>query len=46
MSVSPDDTPCVDYCKEGAMDELDGWRHMRNAPRDGSRVLVTIRPTE
>jgi len=28
------------------MDEPDRWRHMRNAPRDGSRILVTIRPTE
>ena len=28
------------------MDDPDRWRHMRNAPRDGSRILVTIRPTE
>jgi hypothetical protein len=28
------------------MDEPDRWRHMRNAPRDGSRILVTIRATE
>ena len=28
------------------MDEAHGWRHMRSAPRDGSRILVTIRPSE
>lgn len=28
------------------MDEPYRWRHMRSAPRDGSRILVTIRPTE
>lgn len=28
------------------MAELDGWRHMRTAPRDGSRVLVTVASTE
>ena len=28
------------------MDEPDRWRHMSSAPRDGSRILVTIRPTE
>lgn len=28
------------------MDEPDRWRHMRSAPRDGSRILVTIRPSE
>lgn len=22
------------------------WRHMRSAPKDGSRILVTIRPSE
>jgi hypothetical protein len=28
------------------MDEPISWRHMRTAPRDGSRILTTIRPTE
>ena len=28
------------------MDEPDRWRHMSTAPRDGSRILVTVRPTE
>jgi len=28
------------------MDEPDRWRNMQSAPRDGSRILVTIRPSE
>ena len=28
------------------MDEPDRWRHMQSAPKDGSRILVTIRPSE
>jgi len=28
------------------MDEAGRWRPMRTAPRDGSRILVTIRPSE
>lgn len=28
------------------MDEPDHWRQMSSAPRDGSRILVTIRPSE
>ena len=28
------------------MDEPDRWRHMGSAPKDGSRVLVTVRPSE
>ncbi|RYE43728.1 MAG: hypothetical protein EOP21_07515 [Hyphomicrobiales bacterium] len=28
------------------MDKPDRWRHMRSAPRDGTRILVTIRPSE
>ncbi len=28
------------------MAEPDRWRHMANAPRDGSRILVTIYPSE
>ncbi|WP_105372755.1 hypothetical protein [Neorhizobium huautlense] len=28
------------------MEESGRWRHMRSAPRDGSRILVTIRPSE
>ena len=28
------------------MDQPDRWRHMSSAPRDGSRVLVTIRSVE
>ena len=28
------------------MEDPDRWRHMRTAPRDGSRILVTIRPSE
>ena len=28
------------------MEEPDRWRHMQSAPRDGTRILVTIRPSE
>lgn len=28
------------------MDEPNHWRHMASGPRDGSRILVTIRPSE
>ncbi len=28
------------------MDEAQRWRHMSSAPKDGSRILVTIRPSE
>ena len=28
------------------MDDRDGWRHMASAPKDGSRILVTVRPSE
>lgn len=28
------------------MDAPNHWRHMRTAPKDGSRILVTIRPSE
>jgi hypothetical protein len=28
------------------MDEPDRWRPMPGAPKDGSRILVTIRPSE
>ena len=28
------------------MDGPDRWRHMSSAPRDGSRILVTVRPSE
>lgn len=28
------------------MDEANPWRHMSSAPRDGSRILVTVRPVE
>ncbi|MCV9963304.1 hypothetical protein OIU34_15450 [Pararhizobium sp. BT-229] len=28
------------------MAETDRWRHMASAPRDGSRILVTIRQSE
>lgn len=28
------------------MPEPDSWRHMASAPKDGSRILVTIRPSE
>lgn len=28
------------------MTETDRWRHMATAPRDGSRILVTVRPVE
>ena len=28
------------------MDEPDRWRPMSSAPRDGSRILVTVRPAE
>ncbi|MBN9232484.1 MULTISPECIES: hypothetical protein [Phyllobacteriaceae] len=28
------------------MKESTGWRHMSSAPRDGSRILVTVRSSE
>jgi len=28
------------------MQELGNWRHMKSAPKDGSRILVTVRPVE
>ncbi|MDO9416475.1 hypothetical protein [Pararhizobium sp.] len=28
------------------MDEPDKWRAMAKAPKDGSRILVTVRPSE
>jgi hypothetical protein len=28
------------------MDEPERWRHMSSAPKDGSRILVTVRPSE
>ncbi|SCW50282.1 hypothetical protein SAMN02927900_02112 [Rhizobium mongolense subsp. loessense] len=28
------------------MDEPDRWRHMTTAPKNGSRMLVTTRPSE
>ena len=28
------------------MNEPDRWRHMASAPKDGSRILVTVRPSE
>ncbi|MDP3896312.1 MAG: hypothetical protein Q8Q62_06520 [Mesorhizobium sp.] len=28
------------------MDTENQWRHMSSAPRDGSRILVTVRPVE
>ncbi len=28
------------------MDETEGWRHMNFAPRDGTRILVTVRASE
>src|SRR3954447_24889100 len=31
-------------CRRNAMDVR--WRHMSSAPRDGSRILVTVRPSE
>jgi hypothetical protein len=32
--------------QEVTMDEPGRWRNMQTAPRDGSRILVTIRPSE
>lgn len=31
---------------EESMDGPDRWRVMASAPKDGSRILVTVRPTE
>jgi hypothetical protein len=28
------------------MDQPEQWRHMSTAPKDGTRVLVTVRPVE
>lgn len=39
----------VATCSEAGgktMDDTDRWRDMASAPRDGSRILVTIRPSE
>jgi hypothetical protein len=32
--------------KEKPMNKPDGWRHMATAPKDGARILVTVRPVE
>jgi hypothetical protein len=34
------------FFKDIAMREAERWRHMSTAPRDGSRILVTVRPVE
>jgi hypothetical protein len=31
---------------EATMEELGQWRNMRSAPKDGSRILITIRSSE
>jgi hypothetical protein len=31
---------------EATMEELGQWRSMRSAPKDGSRILITIRSSE
>jgi hypothetical protein len=28
------------------MAEADGWRHMKSAPKDGTRILVTVKASE
>lgn len=28
------------------MEQSDGWRHMSSAPRDGDRILVTVKASE
>ncbi|SMH54964.1 hypothetical protein [Mesorhizobium australicum] len=28
------------------MESADEWRHMSSAPKDGTRILVTVRPVE
>jgi hypothetical protein len=28
------------------MDQPEQWRHMSTAPKDGTRILVTVRPVE
>lgn len=28
------------------MDDATGWRHMESAPKDGTRILVTVRQSE
>lgn len=28
------------------MDDASGWRHMDSAPKDGTRILATVRSTE
>lgn len=28
------------------MNEAEGWKHMARAPRDGTRILVTVRSVE
>jgi hypothetical protein len=32
--------------EEDPMNEPDRWRHMRSAPKDGTRILITIHPSE
>ncbi|SCB59103.1 holo-[acyl-carrier protein] synthase [Rhizobium aethiopicum] len=43
-----DDEATVDteQGRRNTMDEQDRWRQMASAPRDGSRILVTIRASE
>lgn len=28
------------------MDQAEPWRHMSTAPKDGTRIIVTVRPVE
>jgi hypothetical protein len=48
LTVFDGEATLATYSKTGGkmMDEPDRWRHMTTAPRDGSRILVTIRPSE
>ena len=40
------DTSSLSVAGGQTMDEADRWRHMANAPKDGTRILVTVRPSE
>lgn len=46
LTVDAGEVTLGDPPEEDRMAELTQWRHMRTAPRDGSRILVTIRPSE
>jgi hypothetical protein len=48
LTVFDGEATLATHSKAGGkiMNEPDRWRHMAAAPKDGRRILVTIRPSE